>query len=122
MINDSRAEINWVDGASPWLEARAIKNDAGLKKCVSLPPSATPAHRYCAFIKNRNAGTQNTAFAMNLLYNIPGVEDVGTPPPPPPPTQNKTTKTQRHSSFFRAPTGWPTGGTFPIDIIQPGDW
>ena len=105
MINAFKeAEINWVDGASPMVEARAIKNDDELEAMRIVAAICDACHTGIShFLKPGMQEHQITAFAMNLLYNIPGVEDV------------------EDIIVSSGPNSWPNWRHFSDRIIQPGD-
>jgi Xaa-Pro aminopeptidase len=105
MINAFKeAELNWVDGASPMVEARAIKNDDELEAMRIVAAICDACHTGIShFIKPGMQEHQITAFAMNLLYNIPGVEDV------------------EDIIVSSGPNSWPNWRHFSDRIIQPGD-
>jgi Xaa-Pro aminopeptidase len=105
MINAFKeAELNWTDGASPMVEARAIKNDDELEAMRIVAAICDACHTGIShFIKPGMQEHQITAFAMNLLYNIPGVEDV------------------EDIIVSSGPNSWPNWRHFSDRIIQPGD-
>ena len=105
MINAfQEAGIQWTDGASPMVEARAIKNVDELEIMRIVAAICDGCHT--AISNYLTPGMQEheiTAFAMNYLYSIPGVEDV------------------EDVIVSSGPNSWPNWRNFSDRIIQPGD-
>ena len=105
MINAfQEAGIQWTDGATPMVEARAIKNEGELEAMRIVAAICDGCHTAIAgFMKAGMREHQITAFAMEYLYNIPGIEDV------------------EDIIVSSGPNSWPNWRTFSDRIIQPGD-
>jgi Xaa-Pro dipeptidase len=105
MINAfSEAGIQWTDGMSPLVGARAIKNEDELEAMRIVAAICDGCHT--AIAGHMKAGMrehQITAFAMEYLYNIPGIEDV------------------EDIIVSSGPNSWPNWRHFSDRIIQPGD-
>jgi len=105
MINSFNANnINWVDGMTPMVEARSIKNEDELEAMRIVAAICDGAHT--AIANYMRAGMQEhqiTAFAMDYLYSIPGIEDV------------------EDIIVSSGPNSWPNWRNFSDRIIQPGD-
>ena len=98
------AGINWTDGASPMVQARAIKNEGELEAMRIVAAICDGCHQAISeFMRPGMQEHQITAFAMNYLYNIPGVEDV------------------EDIIVSSGPNSWPNWRNFSDRIIQPGD-
>ena len=69
--------INWVDGMTPMMEARAVKN-VDEQECFRIVGAIGDAtHWECMkFLRPGITENQVTAHLMEYLYNIPGMEDV----------------------------------------------
>jgi Xaa-Pro dipeptidase len=69
--------ITWVDGMSPMMEARAIKN-VDEQECMRIVAAIGDAAHYetMKFLKPGVTENQVTAHIMQFLDNIPGMEDV----------------------------------------------
>lgn len=105
MINAFReAGIQWTDGATPMVEARAIKSEGELEAMRIVAAICDGCHTAIAgFMKAGMREHQITAFAMEYLYNIPGIEDV------------------EDIIVSSGPNSWPNWRNFSDRIIQPGD-
>ncbi len=105
MINAFKeAGIEWTDGMSPLMEARAIKSEGELEAMRIVAAICDGCHTAIAgFMKPGMQEHQITAFAMNHLFNIPGVEDV------------------EDIIVSSGPNSWPNWRHFSDRIIQPGD-
>jgi Xaa-Pro dipeptidase len=105
MINSFKANnINWVDGMTPMVEARAIKNEDELEIMRIVAAICDGAHT--AISHYMRAGMREheiTAFTMDYLYKIPGIEDV------------------EDIIVSSGPNSWPNWRNFSDRIIQPGD-
>ena len=98
------AGINLTDGASPMVQARAIKNEGELEAMRIVAAICDGCHQAISeFMRPGMQEHQITAFAMNYLYNIPGVEDV------------------EDIIVSSGPNSWPNWRNFSDRIIQPGD-
>ena len=77
MINFKEKKINWVDGMTPMMEARAVKN-VDEQECMRIVGAIGDAtHWECMkFLRPGITENQVTAHLMKYLYNIPGMEDV----------------------------------------------
>ena len=98
------AGINWTDGATPMVEARAIKSQDELEIMRIVAAICDGCHT--AISRYMTPGMQEheiTAFAMNYLYKTPGVEDV------------------EDVIVSSGPNSWPNWRNFSDRIIQPGD-
>src|SRR4029079_4216165 len=71
------AKIDWVDGMSPMMEARAVKN-VDEQECLRIVGAIGDAAHWetMRFLKPGVTENQVTAHIMQFLYNIPGMEDV----------------------------------------------
>jgi Xaa-Pro dipeptidase len=96
--------INWVDGMTPMMEARAVKN---VGRAGMLPHRRRHRRRHALGVHEVPAPgiTENqvTAHLMEYLYNIPGMEDV------------------EDVIVSSGPNTWPNWRNFSDRIIQPGD-
>ncbi|HJO81701.1 MAG: Xaa-Pro peptidase family protein [SAR202 cluster bacterium] len=98
------AGINWTDGASPMVEARSIKNEDELEIMRIVAAICDGCHTAIShFMRPGMRENEITAFAMNYLYNIPGVEDV------------------EDVIVSSGPNSWPNWRNFSDRIIQPGE-
>jgi len=98
------AGIEWVDGASPMMEARAIKSPDELEAMRIVAAICDGCHwAISKFMRPGMREHEITAFAMNYLYNIPGIEDV------------------EDVIVSSGPNSWPNWRNFSDRIIQPGD-
>jgi Xaa-Pro dipeptidase len=105
MINAfNEVGIKWTDGMSPMVEARAIKNEDELEVMRIVAAICDACHTAIShFMKAGMQEHQITSFAMNFLYNIPGIEDV------------------EDIIVSSGPNSWPNWRHFSDRIIQPGD-
>ena len=96
--------INWVDGMTPMMEARAVKN-VDEQECFRIVGAIGDAtHWECMkFLRPGITENQVTAHLMEYLYNIPGMEDV------------------EDVIVSSGPNTWPNWRNFSDRIIQPGD-
>src|SRR5262249_24183082 len=105
MINIFRENnITWVDGMTPMMEARAVKN-VDEQECFRIVGAIGDAtHWECMkFLRPGITENQVTAHLMQYLYNIPGMEDV------------------EDVIVSSGPNTWPNWRNFSDRIIQPGD-
>ncbi len=105
MINAFNAHgIQWIDGMSPMVSARAIKNIDELEAMRIVAAICDACHTAIShFLIAGMQEHQITAFAMEFLYNIPGIEDV------------------EDIIVSSGPNSWPNWRHFSDRIIQPGD-
>ena len=96
--------INWVDGMTPMMEARAVKN-VDEQECMRIVGAIGDAtHWECMkFLRPGITENQVTAHLMEYLYSIPGMEDV------------------EDVIVSSGPNTWPNWRNFSDRIIQPGD-
>ena len=96
--------IQWTDGMSPMVSARAIKNIDELEAMRIVAAICDACHTAIShFLVAGMQEHQITAFAMEFLYNIPGIEDV------------------EDIIVSSGPNSWPNWRHFSDRIIQPGD-
>jgi Xaa-Pro dipeptidase len=98
------AGIEWRDGMTPMMEARAIKN-VDEQECMRVVAAICDACHYevSKFLKPGLTENQVTAFAMEYLYSFPGVEDV------------------EDVIVSSGPNTWPNWRNFSDRIIRPRD-
>jgi Xaa-Pro dipeptidase len=98
------AGVQWTDGMSPMMEARAVKNEDE-QECMRIVGAiGDAAHYECMkFLKPGLTENQVTAHIMQYLYSIPGMEDV------------------EDVIVSSGPNTWPNWRNFTDRIIQPGD-
>ncbi len=98
------AGIEWHDGMTPMMEARAIKN-VDEQECMRVVAAICDACHYevSRFLKPGLTENQVTAFAMEYLYSFPGVEDV------------------EDVIVSSGPNTWPNWRNFSDRIIRPRD-
>lgn len=98
------AGVKWADGVTPMLKARAVKNGDEIE-CLRINAAICDACHYelARFIKPGLTENQITAFAMQFLYNIPGVEDV------------------EDVIVASGPNCWPNWRNFSDRMLRPGD-
>ena len=96
--------INWVDGMTPMMEARSIKSPNEIK-AMRMVGSICDVTHYQLSQWLRPGVTENevTAFAMEYLYNIPGMENV------------------EDVIVSSGPNAWPNWRNHGDRIIRPGD-
>ena len=96
--------INWSDGMTPMMEARAVKSEDE-QECFRIVGAIGDAtHWECMkFLRPGITENQVTAHLMEYLYNIPGMEDV------------------EDVIVSSGPNTWPNWRNFSDRIIQPGD-
>jgi len=105
MINAfQEAGVQWTDGMTPMMEARSVKNQDELEALRIVAAICDGCHWAIAnFMCPGMREHEVTAFAMNHLFNIPGVEDV------------------EDVIVDSGPNSWPNWRNFSDRIIQPGD-
>jgi Xaa-Pro aminopeptidase len=98
------AKIDWVDGMSPMMEARAVKN-VDEQECLRIVGAIGDAAHWetMRFLRPGVTENQVTAHIMQFLYSIPGMEDV------------------EDVIVSSGPNTWPNWRNFSDRIIQPGD-
>jgi Xaa-Pro dipeptidase len=98
------AKIDWVDGMSPMMEARAVKN-VDEQECLRIVGAIGDAAHWetMKFLRPGITENQVTAHIMQFLYSIPGMEDV------------------EDVIVSSGPNTWPNWRNFSDRIIQPGD-
>ena len=98
------ANIDWVDGMTPMMEARAVKN-VDEQECMRMVGAiGDAAHWECMkFLRPGLTENKGTAHIMEFLYSIPGMEDV---------------EDVIVSSGLNT---WPNWRNFSDRIIRPGD-
>ncbi|MEA3021452.1 MAG: hypothetical protein QOK01_304, partial [Alphaproteobacteria bacterium] len=97
-------KIDWVDGMTPMMEARAIKNVDEQEALRMVGAIGDGAHwEFMKFLRPGITENQVTAHLMEYLYNIPGMEDV------------------EDVIVSSGPNTWPNWRNFSDRIIQPGD-
>ena len=96
--------INWVDGMTPMMQARAVKNEDE-HECMRIVGAIGDAAHWetMKFLEPGITENQVTAHIMQFLYNIPGMEDV------------------EDVIVSSGPNTWPNWRNFSDRIIQPGD-
>jgi Xaa-Pro dipeptidase len=98
------AKIDWTDGMTPMMEARAIKN-VDEQECLRMVGAiGDAAHWECMkFLRPGITENSVTAHIMEFLYNFPGMEDV------------------EDVIVSSGPNTWPNWRNFSDRIIKPGD-
>ena len=96
--------INWVDGMTPMMEARAIKSP-NEQKALQMVGSICDVTHYelTQWLKPGITENEVTAFTMEYLYNIPGMENV------------------EDVIVSSGPNAWPNWRNHGDRIIRPGD-
>ena len=98
------AKLDWTDGMTPMMEARAVKNQDEHECMRQVGAIGDAAHwEFMKFLKPGLTENQLTAHIMEFLYNIPGMEDV---------------EDVIVSSGLNT---WPNWRNFSDRIIKPGD-
>src|SRR6201987_3482206 len=96
--------INWTDGMTPMMEARAIKNEDEQEALRVVGAIGDATHWECMkFLRPGITENQVTAHLRKYLYSIPGMEDVD------------------DVIVSSGPNTWPNWRNFSDRIIQPGD-
>ncbi len=98
------ANIDWVDGMSPMMEARAVKN-VDEQECLRIVGAIGDAAHWetMKFLRPGITENQVTAHIMEFLYSFAGMEDV------------------EDVIVSSGPNTWPNWRNFSDRIIQPGD-
>lgn len=98
------AGITWVDGMTPMMEARAIKNEDEINAMRIVGAICDVLHyEYTQFLKPGLTENEVAAFGFKYLYDIPGMEDV------------------EDVIVSSGPNAWPNWRNFSDRIIRPGD-
>jgi Xaa-Pro aminopeptidase len=96
--------INWVDGMTPMMEARSIKSPNEQKAMRIVGAICDVTHyEFSQFLKPGLTENEVTAFGMEKLYNIPGMENV------------------EDVIVSSGPNAWPNWRNHGDRIIRPGD-
>src|SRR2546430_319659 len=98
------AKIQWADGMTPMMEARAVKNQDE-QECLRIVGAIGDAAHWetMKFLRPGITENQVTGHIMNFLYSIPGMEDV------------------EDVIVSSGPNTWPNWRNFSDRIIRPGD-
>ena len=98
------AKIDWTDGMTAMMEARAVKN-VDEQECLRMVGAIGDAAHWetMKFLRPGITENQVTAHIMEFLYSIPGMEDV------------------EDVIVSSGPNTWPNWRNFSDRIIQPGD-
>ena len=96
--------IDWTDGMTPMMDARAVKN-IDEQECFRIVGAIGDAAHWetMKFLRPGLTENQVTAHIMEFLYNIPGIEDV------------------EDVIVSSGPNTWPNWRNFSDRIIKPGD-
>ena len=105
MINAfDAAGLEWRDGMSPMMEARAIKHEGEQEGMRIVGAICDGLHyEFSKFMKPGMTENQVTAFGMKYLYDIAGMEDV------------------EDIIVSSGPNAWPNWRNFSDRIIRPGE-
>lgn len=99
-----RLGIEWVDGMTPMMEARAIKSPDEVNAMRMVGAICDVLHyELSQFIKPGLTENQVAAFGFKYLYDIPGMEDV------------------EDVIVSSGPNAWPNWRNFSDRIIRPGE-
>jgi len=99
-----RLNIQWVDGMTPMMEARAIKSPDEIKASRIVGAICDSLHyEYSQWLKPGLTENEVAAFGFKYLYDIPGMEDV------------------EDVIVSSGPNAWPNWRNFSDRIIRPGD-
>src|SRR5215213_1835072 len=99
-----QAGIDWTDGMTSMMEARAIKNEDEHEAMRIVGAIGDVLHyEFSRFLKPGLTENQVTAFGMKYLYDIPGMEDV------------------EDIIVSSGPNAWPNWRNFSDRIIRPGE-
>lgn len=99
-----RAGIQWVDGMSPMMEARAIKSADEINAMRIVGAICDVLHyEFSQFLKPGLTENEVAAFGFKYLYDIPGMEDV------------------EDVIVSSGPNAWPNWRNFSDRIIRPGE-
>lgn len=99
-----RAGIEWRDGMTPMMEARAIKSPDEIKAMRIVGAICDVVHyELTQFIRPGLTENEVAAYGFKLLYDIPGMEDV------------------EDVIVSSGPNAWPNWRNFSDRIIRPGE-
>ena len=99
-----KAGLQWRDGMSPMMEARAIKSPDEIKAMRMVGAICDVLHyEYTQFLKPGLTENEVAAFGFKYLYDIPGMEDV------------------EDVIVSSGPNAWPKWRNFSDRIIRPGE-
>ena len=99
-----RLGIEWRDGMTPMMEARAIKSPDEIKATQIVGAICDALHyEYSQWLKPGLTENEVAAFGFKYLYDIPGMEDV------------------EDVIVSSGPNAWPNWRNFSDRIIRPGD-
>jgi Xaa-Pro aminopeptidase len=99
-----RAGIEWRDGMTPMMEARAVKSPDEIKAMRIVGAICDVLHyEYTQFLKPGLTENEVAAFGFKYLYDIPGMEDV------------------EDVIVSSGPNAWPNWRNFSDRIIRPGE-
>lgn len=99
-----RAGIQWTDGMTPMMEARAVKSPDEHKAVRIVGAIADALHyEFTQFLKPGLTENEVAAFGFEYLYSIPGMEDV------------------EDVIVSSGPNAWPNWRNFSDRIIRPGE-
>jgi Xaa-Pro aminopeptidase len=97
-------KIDWTDGMTPMMEARAIKNEDEQEALRMVGAIGDAAHwEFMKFLQPGRTENQLTAHIMQYLYSVPGMEDV------------------EDVIVSSGPNTWPNWRNFSDRIVKPGD-
>src|SRR5258708_854990 len=97
-------KIEWTDGMTPMMEARAIKNEDEQEALRMVGAIGDAAHwEFMKFLQPGRTENQLTAHIMQYLYSVPGMEDV------------------EDVIVSSGPNTWPNWRNFSDRIVKPGD-
>lgn len=98
------AGIQWRDGMTPMMEARAIKSPDEIKAMQMVGAICDVLHyEFTQFLKPGLTENEVAAFGFKYLYDIPGMEDV------------------EDVIVSSGPNAWPNWRNFSDRIIRPGE-
>ncbi len=99
-----KAGIQWTDGMTPMMEARAIKSPDEIKAFQIVGSICDALHyEFSHYLKPGLRENEIAAFGFDYLYSIPGMEDV------------------EDVIVSSGPNAWPNWRNFSDRIIRPGD-
>ncbi|GAA3750212.1 Xaa-Pro peptidase family protein [Salinactinospora qingdaonensis] len=99
-----RAGIEWRDGMTPMMEARAVKSPDEIKAMRIVGAICDVLHyEFTQFLKPGLTENEVAAFGFKYLYDIPGMEDV------------------EDVIVSSGPNAWPNWRNFSDRIIRPGE-
>ena len=99
-----KAGLQWRDGMTPMMEARAIKSPDEIKAMRIVGAICDVLHyEFTQFLKPGLTENEVAAFGFKYLYDIPGMEDV------------------EDVIVSSGPNAWPNWRNFSDRIIRPGE-